>query len=172
MAAVRILPTVVLDVPETIEFINASWVRTYAPLIGGDEAHKLATTKHTKELFVREIDADDALSWVAKTPEGSIIGHVGGFKKGEGAIYIDRFHTAPQWHGKGIATRLDRAVSDDATAKGFQRLELTVLEGNERALAFYLKCGFKLDKDRSPAEGLGPRNALTLVKALDQGNSN
>lgn len=172
MIAVRILPTAVSDISKTIEFINASWVRTYAPLIGSDEASSLATAKHTPSLFAREIDAADALSWIAKTIGGDIVGHVGGFKKGEGAIYIDRFHAAPEWHGKGIAASLHRAVSQDAEAKGFQRLELTVLDGNERALAFYLKCGFVLDKSRSPAEGLGPRHALTLVKRLNQGGAN
>lgn len=168
MTAVSVELTAVSDIPATIDFINASWVRTYTPLIGRDEAHSLATAKHTHQLFLREIDAADALSWIAKDLEGNIVGHLGGFQNGEGTIYIDRFHVAPDWHGKGIARLLDKAATEDARTKNYQRLELTVLEGNDRALAFYLKSGFELDETRSPVTGLGPRNALTLVKMTDR----
>lgn len=168
MSEVNIIPTVLNDIPSVTSFINASWVRTYAPLIGHDMATELATKKHTQKLFAREIDATDALSWVAMTKSGDIVGHVGGFQKSEGTIYIDRFHIALDWHGKGVARLLDQAVSEDAKNKGFQRLELTVLEDNERALAFYLKSGFELDESRSPVEGLGPRDALTLVKPINR----
>jgi len=172
MGAVRILPTALSDIPRLISLVNDSWVRTYSPLIGHDKANELATNKHTPALFEREIDAVDALSWVAQSLNGDIMGHVGGFQKGDGTIYIDRFHIAPTWHGKGVATSLDAAAAADALRKGFQRLELTVLEGNARALAFYLKVGFELDKSRSPVEGLGPRKALTLVKTLNLGEAN
>ncbi|MEM8541254.1 MAG: GNAT family N-acetyltransferase [Pseudomonadota bacterium] len=164
MSAVRILPTVTSDIAPLTLFINASWIRTYAPLIGADMATELATNKHTSQLFEREIDASDALSWVAKTTVGKIVGHVGGFEKGNGAIYIDRFHISPEWFGKGVASLLDKAVAGDAEQKGYQYLELTVLEDNARALAFYLKAGFSIDESRSPVEGLGPKQALTLVK--------
>ena len=166
MSAVSIIPTVHSDIDALIGFINASWVRTYAPLIGQDMASDLATEKHTHELFLREIGAADALSWVAKDQVGGIIGHVGGFVKGDGTIYIDRFHIAPDWQGKGVAEMLNQSVSKDAGNKGFERLELTVLEDNKRALAFYLKAGFQIDESRSPVEGLGPCDALTLIKPI------
>lgn len=168
MSAVRVLPTARSDMSPLTSFINASWVRTYAPLIGSEMATELATNKHTPQLFDREIDVPDALSWVAKTTDEVIVGHVGGFEKGDSTIYIDRFHIAPEWHGKGVAGLLDQAVTKDAKHKGYQHLELTVLEDNERALAFYLKAGFSIDDSRSPVEGLGPKQALTLVKSTSR----
>lgn len=167
MSAVGVRPTKSSDITALIPFINASWVRTYAPLIGYDMALDLATKKHSTDLFLREIDAPDAVSWLAKSEEDGVAGHVGGFKTGEYCLYIDRFHISPSWHGKGVASQLAQAVENDAKAKGFERLELTVLEGNQRALTFYLKVGFSVDPTRSPTDGLGPQKALTLVKLID-----
>lgn len=49
----------------------------------------------------------------------------------------------PQWHGQGIASGLMRHAKDRAEAMGLTRLGLEVLEGNERAIAFYQKMGFE-----------------------------
>lgn len=52
-------------------------------------------------------------------------------------IYVDSDH-----RGGGLAGRLLRAVIDEATARGADRLQLTVYERNKRAIAFYEKMGF------------------------------
>lgn len=159
-------PTVEADVGSLVPFINASWVRTYAPLIGAEEATKLASEKHTHALFEREIDANDALSFVAVDHEATIIGHIGGFAINDKAIYIDRLHVAPHWHGSGAASELI-AVSAIKAKDICRHLELTVLEGNERAMAFYLKMDFEVDASRTPTDGLGSRSAITMVKPLN-----
>ena len=153
------------DIAELIPFINASWVRTYAPLIGEEVARKLAEDKHTEALFAREIAAADAISLVAKDSDGKIGGHIGGFENAPNSIYVDRFHVAPAFHGSGVAMALiDESVK--ILANSYTKIELTVLEGNERAMAFYLKAGFKIDEHRTPAPGLGEREAITMVKVL------
>lgn len=49
----------------------------------------------------------------------------------------------PQWHGQGIASGLMRHAKDRAEAMGLTNLKLEVLEGNDRAVAFYHKMGFE-----------------------------
>ena len=169
MRAFTIAPSAHADIPILIDFINESWVRTYASLIGESLARELATNKHTSALFEREIGAPDAISLTAKSPKNLIIGHVGGFKNAARSIYIDRLHVAPPWMGIGVAQELVAAAAKDAVSKGFDHLELTVLEGNDRAMAFYTKSGFTVDQGRSPTEGLGDRKAITLVKPLIEG---
>lgn len=49
----------------------------------------------------------------------------------------------PQWHGQGIASSLMRHAKDRAEAMGVKSLKLEVLDGNNRAIAFYRKMGFE-----------------------------
>lgn len=161
----KVRPSTPDDISALVPFINASWVRTYAPLIGEDTARLLAEEKHTEALFAREIDASDAVSLVGIDDSGAICGHIGGFENAKDSIYIDRFHVAPAFHGSGVAM----ALIDEAAkilAHCYTRIELTVLEGNERAMAFYLKAGFKIDKHRTPAPGLGERDAIMMVMKM------
>lgn len=57
-------------------------------------------------------------------------------------IELSRFYVAREWHGSGVAGRLMRAVHDAAASLGRETLWLGVWERNERAKAFYRKCGF------------------------------
>lgn len=50
---------------------------------------------------------------------------------------------APQWHGKGIATRMFGDAKERSRRAGREELKLKVLVGNQRALAFYRKEGME-----------------------------
>lgn len=54
-----------------------------------------------------------------------------------------RFYVDQPWHGRGLAPRLMSAVHDAAAELGGRTLWLGVWEKNERAIAFYKKCGFR-----------------------------
>lgn len=57
-------------------------------------------------------------------------------------IELWRFYVSQGWHGRGIAQALMRRVEEDAGRAGARTLWLGVWERNERAKAFYRKCGF------------------------------
>ena len=61
---------------------------------------------------------------------------------GESPIELWRFYVDGGWHGLGIAQELMHAVETDADRLGAGTLWLGVWEQNERAKAFYRKCGF------------------------------
>jgi ribosomal protein S18 acetylase RimI-like enzyme len=62
--------------------------------------------------------------------------------QGASPIELLRFYVDRPWHGQGIARRLMRAVDEEAIRHGASTLWLAVWERNERAKAFYAKCGF------------------------------
>jgi len=61
---------------------------------------------------------------------------------GDAPLELWRFYVDRQWHGLGIAQRLMQRVDEEAHRVGGRTLWLGVWEHNERAKAFYRKCGF------------------------------
>jgi ribosomal protein S18 acetylase RimI-like enzyme len=57
-------------------------------------------------------------------------------------IELLRFYVDRPWHGLGLARDLLRAVDGEAARRGAATIWLAVWERNERAKAFYRKCGF------------------------------
>lgn len=60
----------------------------------------------------------------------------------ESHVELWRFYLAREHHGQGVAQALMRRAVDDARQMGAKTLWLGVWERNERAKAFYRKCGF------------------------------
>jgi ribosomal protein S18 acetylase RimI-like enzyme len=61
---------------------------------------------------------------------------------GNGPIELWRFYVSQDWHGRGVAQPLMDRVKVEARARGAKTLWLGVWEKNDRARAFYAKCGF------------------------------
>ena len=61
---------------------------------------------------------------------------------GNGPIELWRFYVSQDWHGRGVAQPLMDRVKAEARARGAKTLWLGVWEKNDRARAFYAKCGF------------------------------
>ena len=57
-------------------------------------------------------------------------------------LEVWRFYVAQRWHGQGLAQALMGRVHQEAAERGAGSLWLGVWERNERAKAFYRKCGF------------------------------
>jgi diamine N-acetyltransferase len=62
--------------------------------------------------------------------------------EGESPIELWRFYIDREWHGRGLAQKLMQRVDLDARRMGARTMWLGVWERNERAKAFYRKCGF------------------------------
>lgn len=61
---------------------------------------------------------------------------------GDAPIELWRFYVAREQHGQGIAQQLMRSVDAEAERADARTLWLGVWERNQRAKAFYRKCGF------------------------------
>jgi ribosomal protein S18 acetylase RimI-like enzyme len=143
------------DIPAIIQLVKASWARTYDPVIGVEARKAISDKKHVLTLFLSEIERDDAMGLVAKA-EDNVIGYVGGEMRGPDVFFIDHLHVAPQWHGKQIATGLLLELRSELENKLSPKcIELTVLENNHRAVAFYKKTGFIQANGANEDQGLG-----------------
>ncbi|MGY0236884.1 N-acetyltransferase family protein [Longispora urticae] len=70
---------------------------------------------------------------------------------GDGRGLLCAIHVVPPAHGTGVARLLMAAALDALRARGHDAFELWVLDGNDRAIAFYGKCGWKPDGTRRTA---------------------
>ncbi|MCU0540424.1 MAG: GNAT family N-acetyltransferase [Desulfobacterales bacterium] len=59
-------------------------------------------------------------------------------------IYIEDLYVEPAWRGRGIGRELLRFVARRARERGCGRLEWSVLDWNEPAIAFYRKLGGRM----------------------------
>ena len=62
------------------------------------------------------------------------------------SLYLDDLCVDAAARGRGIGTALYRFVLDYARSIGCHNVTLNVWEGNDAALAFYRKCGMKVQK--------------------------
>lgn len=61
---------------------------------------------------------------------------------GEEPVELWRLYVDRSWHGRGVAQQLMDRVKAEARGRGAKTLWLGVWERNDRARAFYAKCGF------------------------------
>ena len=68
--------------------------------------------------------------------------HVPECVTGPSPVELWRFYVRREWHGRGVAQALMDRMKAEARQRGAETLWLGVWERNDRARAFYAKCGF------------------------------
>jgi len=58
-------------------------------------------------------------------------------------LYIDQMSVNPEYRSKGYGEQIIQHVFDFARSLGARRVILSVWDFNERAIAFYERCGFR-----------------------------
>jgi len=130
-----------------------SWHETYAGLV--DEEYLVRITP--------EKCLDIARKWpenliVAKDGE-KVIGFVGYGKYRDESIpdcgEVFSIYVLAEYHGRGVGYALMNAAAEQLT--GFGKIALWVLKGNEKAIRFYERYGFRFDGTEAPIK-LGTYN--------------
>ena len=95
-------------------------------------------------------------------------GHEPDCVTGSDPVELWRFYVSQQWHGRGVAQRLMDAVKAEARNRGAKTLWLGVWEKNDRAHAFYAKCGFASAGEHIFLFGTDPQTDIVMVAPLDE----
>ena len=93
-------------------------------------------------------------------------GHVPECVTGPEPIELWRFYVDREWHGRGIAQALMDRVKAAARERGAKTLWLGVWERNDRARAFYAKCGFADAGEHIFLFGTDPQTDRVMVTTL------
>ena len=129
------------DADAVSALLIASWDRTYAPLMDAAKVRAQNDTRHQPEHIVSDMARPHAESFVAVAEDGKVVGYAFADVT-KGVLWLDRLHIDPQYQGTGVAAGLLQAVI--ANYVGERSISLEVIEGNDRAIAFYRKQGFEV----------------------------
>jgi len=153
------------DVPAVSRLMGDSWRRTYGPLIGEDEAIRISGENHSPESLAADLSNSDRMSFVAERSDGSISGYAMAELK-DGNVMLDRLHVDQSEFGSGVAVELLHAVL--AAHAGMPSIALEVLQGNDRALAFYRKHGFEVVERRTAPHGAAGHSSFIMRRLLSR----
>jgi ribosomal protein S18 acetylase RimI-like enzyme len=81
-------------------------------------------------------------------------------------VELKRFYVDRPWQGQGVARQLMDAVETQTRAREARELWLGVWERNERAQAFYRKCGFRKVGTQIFVVGTDPQTDHVMLKEL------
>lgn len=154
------------DVPSVSRLLGESWRRTYSSIMGPEATAKLSDHKHAPEPLAAELADDNKMSFVAERPDGSISGYAMAAMDDRGDVLLDRLHIDKAEFGSGLAADLLHAVL--AAHAGIASIALEVIEGNDRAIAFYSKHGFEVVERRSAAHGISGHASLIMRRPLSR----
>lgn len=82
--------------------------------------------------------------------DGAAIGVVGGYRQNDRSDEVElvSMWVAPEARRDGVGMVLVETVVDWARVTGARQVSLWVVDGNDRAVALYERCGFELTADR------------------------
>lgn len=107
-------------------------------------------------------DASGELAAYAQLREGPAPACVPGSRP----IELWRFYVARAFHGRGLAQALMEATIRAASEREAGSIWLAVWERNDRALAFYRKCGFEVRGDKEFILGNDRQTDRVMARSL------
>ena len=138
------------DEDEICRLYIESWKAGYRGLLPQKFLDELSGDRWKGREFLR-----DEGSFVI-TESGKILGHVhirpAEDSKMQGWGEVHTMYVLPGFWGKGYGSELFRYALNRLKEQGFSRVYLWVLQGNERAMGFYAKHGFRETSDTLECE--------------------
>ena len=125
----------------------ASRNAAYAGLVPAEALARVTPRSQARVWRERLAEAAEPSAAHVAVVDGTVQGFVMGSAIGETAT-LDALHVLPVLHGSGAGRLLHDAVLGDFARWGCTTAELWVLEGNERAQAFYRRHGWTHDGGR------------------------
>ncbi len=168
----QIRPAVAADAATLAELARRTFFDTFASTNDATDMALYLAKAYGVDQQTREIGDRDITTLLVE--EGGIVvgyaqvrsGHTPECVTEPAAIELWRFYIDKAWHGRGIAKPLMEAVRAEARRRGARTLWLGVWERNDRARAFYAKCGFSDVGSHIFLFGTDPQTDLVMVSPL------
>jgi GNAT superfamily N-acetyltransferase len=143
MSDFRIEPATEADVPLILRMITAlaEYEQLAAEVVATEEGLRHA-------LFGPRPYAEVVVGYAGSEPAGfALFFHNFSTFRGAPGLYLEDLFVDPRWRGRGLGRTLLAHLAAIAVARGCHRLEWSVLDWNESAIAFYRQAGARLLED-------------------------
>jgi GNAT superfamily N-acetyltransferase len=137
MENIRIVPAQVADIPVILRMIKS--LAEYEQL-----THEVTATEQglRQSLFGPRPAGEVVLAYNGDVPVGfALFFHNFSTFLGKQGLYLEDLFVVPEWRGRGVGKQLLAYVASIAESRQCGRLEWTVLDWNESAIAFYRRMG-------------------------------
>lgn len=161
------------DADALAEFGARTFYETFAADNTPEDMSQFLASTWTPSLQLAEIQDPKLDTLLAVNGEGSLAGFAQVYAgpvpdcvSGEKPVELKRFYIDKPWHGRGLARDLMAAVERAAKARGARSMWLGVWERNDRAQAFYRKCGFQTVGKKIFVVGTDPQTDNVMSREL------
>ena len=155
------------DVETVCRIVNVNWKTVYAEYVGPSLLDSAGCAERTRRL---KLDFDSRRFSEYVWDEGGQTAAMLSFGEAgdddaAGALEIWRVYVAAPFQGKGIGRELLAFAERQARAQGREKIVIWAFKKNERAVSFYQKHGYSIDKEKYLGEPYCAAG-VRLVKAL------
>lgn len=172
MIAVTIRTATVADATVVAELARRTFYDTFAATNDPVDMALYLEKAYSVERQTLELTDRDMTTLLVEEGGGAIAyaqirsDHVPECVTGPAPIELWRFYVDRGWHGRGVAQALLDRVRIVAAERGARTLWLGVWERNDRARAFYAKCGFADAGEHIFLFGNDPQTDRVMVMAI------
>jgi ribosomal protein S18 acetylase RimI-like enzyme len=129
---------------------RASFLEAFAGILDGDDILVHCATQHAPAVYESWLAEDRKRLWLAEADRRAPVGYAASAPPdlplpdlSPADIEIKRLYVLHRFHGLKLGWRLMQAALDEAKRTGFRRALVGVYHGNDGAIAFYERIGFR-----------------------------
>ena len=133
------------DAAALAEIAERTFRDTFAKDNTPEDLEAYVASAYGETLQRRELEDPKVLALLGESDDGTLIAYtqMRRVRSQHGEVEIVRFYVDRTYHGQGLAQQLMDAAVEAARELGATTVWLGVWERNLRAIAFYIKCGFR-----------------------------
>lgn len=136
------------DVPALNKLINAAYRGEESKKGWTTEADQLSGTR-IDEAALRDLIQKPDTTFLKYVEDGVILGCVE-LRKEENKLYLGTLSVNPNIQNKGIGKQLLKAGEDHAHEVGCSKMTMTVIDGRQSLIDWYIRHGYALTGERKP----------------------
>lgn len=153
----------------------ATFLESFAGVLPGADIVTHCARAHAVERYRAYLADDQSACWLAGVePGGAPIGYAAATAPdlplpdlSPDDWELKRIYLFSRFQGSGAGWALMRAVLDEARRRGRRRLLLGVYGRNDKAIAFYRRCGFRVAGERRFTVGASTFDDLIFARATE-----
>lgn len=142
MVAVKLRPAESSDIPAISQLAKKVWNQHYPAIIGQQQVDYMLALMYSDKSLQEQLNVKKHNFYFIETDKGDL-GFISVNKEKDGSWFINKFYIDQENSGKGLGTEAFSALLKIIQA---QEIRLTVNRQNHKAINFYFKCGFVIEK--------------------------